>query len=83
MPIHKNWQVKPYPGGEFAPSSANALGFHHFMADEKKDKCTLRPLFTRIGWFKSYGSSNNCGTSYGNNYASTHKSRTGEVHFTT
>ncbi|KAB8076077.1 hypothetical protein BDV29DRAFT_170742 [Aspergillus leporis] len=61
MPIHKNWQVKPYPG----------------------DKCTLRPLFTRIGWFKSYGSSNNCGTSYGNNYASTHKSRTGEVHFTT
>ncbi|KAF7596035.1 hypothetical protein BBP40_003815 [Aspergillus hancockii] len=33
----------------------------------------IKPLFTRIGWFKSYGSSNN----YGNNYTSTHKSRTG------
>ncbi|GAB1194351.1 hypothetical protein APSETT444_003596 [Aspergillus pseudonomiae] len=32
----------------------------------------IKPLFTRIGWFKSYGSSNN----NGNNYASTHKSRT-------
>ncbi|KAB8266137.1 hypothetical protein BDV32DRAFT_1502 [Aspergillus pseudonomiae] len=32
----------------------------------------IKPLFTRIGWFKSYGSSNN----NGNNYAWTHKSRT-------
>ncbi|KAE8148352.1 hypothetical protein BDV25DRAFT_168538 [Aspergillus avenaceus] len=33
----------------------------------------IKPLFNRIGWFKSYGSSNN----YGQNYTSTHKSRTG------
>ncbi|KAE8347035.1 hypothetical protein BDV24DRAFT_158029 [Aspergillus arachidicola] len=33
----------------------------------------IKPLFTRIGWFKSYGSSNN----YANKYSSTHKTRTG------
>lgn len=34
----------------------------------------IKPLFTRIGWFKSYGSSNN----YANNYISSHKTRTGK-----
>ncbi|KAE8373715.1 hypothetical protein BDV26DRAFT_296705 [Aspergillus bertholletiae] len=35
----------------------------------------IKPLFTRIGWFKSYGSSNN----YDNNYNPSHKSRTGRL----
>ncbi|KAE8394479.1 hypothetical protein ETB97_007508 [Aspergillus alliaceus] len=142
MPIHKNWQVKPYPGdkctlrplnyilietlsivndlaimcvpipliiaAKIPPSQKivliilfssgifvmicsvlrayysvrdiahlpTALGWasrEGFVSAFIVCAPGIKPLFTRIGWFKSYGSSNN----YGSKYTSNHKSRTG------
>ncbi|KAE8353473.1 hypothetical protein BDV28DRAFT_107261 [Aspergillus coremiiformis] len=144
MPIHKNWQVKPYPGdrctlrplnyiliealsilndlaimcvpiplimGARIPTPQKVVLMTLFSSGVFVMICSIlrayysvrdihhlpialgwasregfvsafivcapgiKPLFTRAGWFRSYGSSDN----YANNYASSHKSKTGRL----